>query len=266
MIAADRERRGSPERFGYAWAQYTAILPEGRVHLQRWLGSTTLESFAGKSVLDVGCGSGRNPYWYLDAGASTLLAIDYDDKSLGVARENLSAFEHATVERCSVYDLDPDIHGRFDRVTCIGVLHHLAEPEQALAAMWRCVAPGGSLLLWCYAREGNRLFLPAVNTLRSFGSRAPLPVAYRVAQGVAAATWPIVKVWPFQTDYYQFLRRLSFSTYVAIIFDQMLPRIAHYWTETDMKRLLSPLPESQVSLEFVQGNSWHARVDRASVA
>ena len=57
------------------------------------------------------------------------------------------------------------------------------------------------------------------------------------------------------------MRALSFRNVESIIFDQILAHIAYYWTGVDMRRLLAPL-RGEVQLEFVQGNSWHARVQR----
>ena len=259
-----RQRQGSPERFGYEWATYATVLPESKGQLERWLGSTGLASFRGKRVLDVGCGMGRNPYWFIDAGAVTVLAVDVDDGSLEAARRNLAPFANARVMRRSAHDLDPadaDV-GHFDRVTCIGVLHHLADPERALARMWSCVAPGGDLLLWCYAKEGNRLMLPVIQSLRAVGSRLPIGATHAVAKAIAALAWPAIRALPFRTDYYRRLRTLSFRNVESIIFDQMLPRIANYWTRADMQRLAGALPGGDAHVELVQGNSWHVRVAR----
>ena len=257
-----RDFRGSPDRFGYEWATYSTILPESRDQLVRWLGSTGLDSFAGKRAMDVGCGMGRNPYWYLKAGAKSVTAVDVDDGSLGSARKNLAPFENAKVEKCSVYDLSPDRLGTFDRVTCIGVLHHLEDPETALQKMWACVADGGDLVLWCYAKEGNRLLLPLIQTLRSVGARAPIEVSHFLAKAITSAAWPVIRFAPFQTEYYRNLRTLSFKNVESIVFDQMLPRIAHYWTREDMVRLTGALAGGRATVEFVQGNSWHARITR----
>ena len=82
----DKDHQGSPDRFGYEWASYSEVLPESKRQLERWLGATGLASFAGKRVMDVGCGMGRNPYWFMDAGATSVLAVDVDDGSLGAAR------------------------------------------------------------------------------------------------------------------------------------------------------------------------------------
>jgi SAM-dependent methyltransferase len=96
---SEKDLRGSPDRFGYEWASYSEILPESKRQLERWLGATGLASFKGKRVMDVGCGMGRNPYWFIDAGAASVLAVDVDDSSLGAARKNLAPFTNAKVEK-----------------------------------------------------------------------------------------------------------------------------------------------------------------------
>jgi 2-polyprenyl-3-methyl-5-hydroxy-6-metoxy-1,4-benzoquinol methylase len=255
-------RGGSPERFGYEWATYSNILPESREQLERWLGSTGLASFAGKRVLDVGCGMGRNPYWMLRAGAREVVAVDVDEQSLGAARKNLAPFENAKVEKRSAYELSPKDLGTFDRVTCIGVLHHLADPEEALRKLWACVAPGGALVLWCYAREGNRLILPMIQTLRAVMSRLPVEVSHALAKGITMAAWPAIKLFPWRTDYYRVLRSLSFKNVELIILDQAIPRIAHYWTRDEMGELADRLEGGVPHVEFVQGNSWHVRIEK----
>jgi SAM-dependent methyltransferase len=252
---------GSPDRFAYEWQRYAAILPESREQLERWLGSTPLASFAGKTVLDVGSGMGRNPYWIARAGAARVLATDVDGDTLAVAARNLRELSNAEVRQLNVYDLAPSVAGLFDQVTCIGVLHHLDDPAQALRAMWSCVAPGGSLELWCYGRPGNGLVVPVVQVVRVVTSRLPLRLTRAVSVGLARCSWPLVRRLPWRAPYYRNLRRLSYLNYESIVFDQLLPRISRYWSREEMAALIEPLGGGIV-LELVQGNSWHARVTR----
>lgn len=258
---ASRDRLGSPDRFGYEWSTYDTILPESRAQLERWLGATGLASFAGLDVLDVGCGMGRNPYWMARQGARSVLGIDLDPGSLEAARRNLAGLDRVRVADGSVYDLDPAQVGDFDRVTCIGVLHHLADPGLALRRMWACVRPGGDLILWCYGREGNGLLVPVIQSVRAVCSRLPLPAAHGVARALTAGLWPALHVLPFRTDYYRRLRTLSFRNVESIVFDQIIPRVTHYWTRQDIERLVAPLGGA-ARVERVQGNSWHVRVTR----
>ncbi len=251
--------QGSPDRFGYQWAAYAQIRPESREQLERWLGSTGLMSFRGLSVLDVGCGMGRNPYWMLRAGAASLTATDVDERSVAAAARNLAEFPNCRVVRESVYQLDPDIIGHYDRVTCIGVLHHLGDPSAALEKMWQCVQPGGDLILWCYGKAGNRLFLPAIQCLRFLGSRLPPIATHILSFLVTLIVWPLIRSIPWKTSYYRNLRQLSFGSLELILFDQLIPRISRYWTRDQIRALVSKLG-GEVSCELVQGNSWHVRV------
>jgi SAM-dependent methyltransferase len=202
---------------------------------------------------------GRNPFFMLKNGAKEMVAVDVDDGSLDAARRNLGGDPRATVKKCSVYDLDPKELGTFDRVTNIGVLHHLAEPERALEKMWAMVAPGGDLCLWCYGKNGNELILPVIQAFRFVGSRLPIGATHAVAKVTTAVAWPVMKRIPFRTEYYNHLKTLSKKNVESIIFDQMLPHIAHYWTRTDMEKLVQPLG-GDATIELVQGNSWHVRV------
>ncbi len=263
----ERVAKGSTDRFGYEWANYAEVLPEHEAQLGRWMGATGLSSFAGKRVLDVGCGMGRNPYFMLKNGASHVTGVDVDEGSLGAARKNLAGNPGASIVKMSAYDLDPKaLGGLFDRVTCIGVLHHLAEPERALEAMWRCVKPGGDIVLWCYGYEGNERILPVIQAFRFVGSRLPITTTHTLAKVTSRVAWPLLTQLPFRTEYYRRLRELSPKNVESIIFDQMLPHIAHYWRRGDMQRLADPLVkggrDGELFLDFVQENSWHARITK----
>lgn len=264
FVERHTDEGGSADRFGYEWAHYSEILPESRLQLERWLGSTKLSSFRDKRILDIGCGMGRNPYWMATVGARSITCIDADERCVEVSRVNLSGFSGITVAHASVYELTPTDFGQFDRVTCIGVLMILEDPSEALRRMWECVAPGGDLVLWVYAKEGNRFFLPFITAFRSVGSRMPLPAVRTIAKALTFAALPAVRAIPIRTEYYRHLRRLSRKNVESIIFDQMIPRHVFYWSNAELRQLLSILP-CQPHIELVQGNSWHARLTKCAV-
>jgi len=125
--------------------------------------------------------------------------------------------------------------------------------------MWQCVLPGGDLILWCYGKIGNRLFLPVIQSLRFFGSRLPLAVTRGLAVMASLIAWPVFKFVPWRTNYYRNLKQLPFWSLEAIIFDQLIPRIARYWTRDEIHALVARLG-GQIHCELVQGNSWHVRI------
>ena len=101
-----------------------------------------------------------------------------------------------------------------------------------------------------------------IQSFRAIGSRLPVNVTHGVAKVVTALAWPALRTLPFRTDYYRRLRTLSFENVESIVFDQMLPHIAHYWTREDMERLTGALKGGRPHIEFVQGNSWHANITK----
>jgi hypothetical protein len=78
---------------------------------------------------------------------------------------------------------------------------------------------------------------------------------------VTLIAWPVFKLLPWQTTYYRNLKRLPFWSLEAIIFDQLIPRIARYWNREEIQGLVAGLG-GMVQCELVQGNSWHVRVEK----
>src|SRR5436190_22012542 len=132
-------RAGSPDRFGYSWSIFREILPEHREQFLAWSSALPREAWRGAFFLDAGCGIGRNSYWAMAEGAAGGIAIDVDERSIAVARANLDPYSSVEVRNHSIYQ--PVAADAFDIVFSIGVIHHLAEPEKALAALVGAAKP-----------------------------------------------------------------------------------------------------------------------------
>src|SRR5258708_813796 len=123
--------------FGQNWASYSAIIDDARVAeaergLVRLLGE---EGLAGKSFLDLGCGSGLHAVAAARLGASRIVAVDLDPVAVEPARAVLR--QHAPqisseVRQLSVFELEAETFGRFDVVYSWGVLHHTGAMHDAL--------------------------------------------------------------------------------------------------------------------------------------
>ncbi len=143
--------------FGQNWASYAAIIDDARVAeaergLLRLLGG---DGLAGKSFLDLGCGSGLHAVAAARIGAARIVAIDIDSVAVDTARAVLRqrAPQIASeVHRLSVFDLEPATFGRFDLVYSWGVLHHTGAMREALLRAARMVAPGGYFAFALYHR------------------------------------------------------------------------------------------------------------------
>jgi len=254
---------GSPERFGYAWDTYATIFPEYEEQFRRWLPFFSPDDWRGKRFLDVGCGMGRNSVWPMRYGAASGIAVDIDERSLAAARRNLEAYPNMEVRKYNAYEL-PWCND-FDIAFSIGVIHHLEFPEKALDAMVRSIKPGGYIAIWVYGRENNSWLLLLLDPMRkNLFSRLPIGMVHLISIFPTAVLWVALRTILNRTAYYRLLRSFSFQHLRSIVFDQMLPRIANYWSKSEVESLVRRSGVTDVELVWVNEMSWAARGRKAS--
>ncbi|MEO7365608.1 MAG: bifunctional 2-polyprenyl-6-hydroxyphenol methylase/3-demethylubiquinol 3-O-methyltransferase UbiG [Sphingomicrobium sp.] len=111
---------------------------------QHWsLDECSRQPLEGKSALDVGCGAGLLAEPLARLGAQ-VTAIDAAPELVDVARE------HARRQGLEIdYRTAPveDLDGRFDLVTSLEVIEHVADPQAFVDTLARRLAPGGLMIL-----------------------------------------------------------------------------------------------------------------------
>jgi SAM-dependent methyltransferase len=248
---------GSPDRFGYSWSIFREILPEHREQFLAWTAALPRETWRDAFFLDAGCGIGRNSYWAMAEGAAGGVAIDVDERSIAVARANLERYPSVDLRNHSIYE--PVAADAFDIVFSIGVVHHLAEPEKALAALVRAAKPEGNVLIWVYGAENMgwllRFFDPVRRTLFS---QLPLWLSYHLSLYPTLALWMFLRLWPARLQYLKLISRFSLPHLRVIVFDQMIPRISNYWTCQEVEQLLINAGLEHIHLVWVNEMSWSA--------
>ena len=211
----------------------------------------------GMSVLDVGCGTGRNSLWPLKYGVRDVTAIDIDDNSLEVARYNLAQYPNATVLKRSAFDIG--FEDRFDVAFSIGVIHHLENPELALRQMVKAAKSGGRVLIWVYGYENNEWIVRFADPLRkALFSRLPISLVHHLSLYPSLVLWVLLRLGVGRLAYLEQLRAFSFRHVRSIVFDQMLPRIAHYWRRETVQSLMEGAGLKNVRTEWVNQMSWAA--------
>jgi 2-polyprenyl-6-hydroxyphenyl methylase/3-demethylubiquinone-9 3-methyltransferase len=97
----------------------------------------------GKTALDVGCGAGLLAEPLARLGAR-VAAIDAAPELIAVARDHAAAMGlEIDYRACAVEKLE----GRFDLITCMEVIEHVADPAAFVRALAKRLAPGGLLIL-----------------------------------------------------------------------------------------------------------------------
>lgn len=108
-----------------------------------------LDLSAGKTLLDVACGSGGPALRIAATTGCSLVGIDLHEQA--VATANSLASQRNLKERAEFYVVNaseqlPFPEARFDAITCIDAINHLPDRPLVVAKWARLVKPGGRLL------------------------------------------------------------------------------------------------------------------------
>ena len=139
------------------------------------------EWFAGKRVLDAGCGQGRWTKVLLELGAR-VTAIDISEAGLARTRALVGDTDRLTTRRVNLLDVPIDLASeRFDLVFSFGVLHHTGDTWRALANVAQLVGDGGAMFLYLYGeRSWDKEERERIERLRH--SLARLPFEKKIAE------------------------------------------------------------------------------------
>ncbi len=128
--------------------------------------------------MDVGCGGGWLAHGLALHHGLRVDALDFTPEPLEQARALAPLLGTVPLVRFREGDLlnlrPPPL---YDLITCLGVLHHTADPIRALERLVRMLAPGGHIYLGLYHAPGRRRCL--VDTARGRADRR-VPSATRL--------------------------------------------------------------------------------------
>ena len=118
---------------------------------QHWsLDEHSRRPLEGKSALDVGCGAGLLAEPLARLGAQ-VTAIDAAPELIDVARDHSNRQGLSIDYRAAAVE---NIDGRFDLITSLEVIEHVADPQAFVEALAKRLAPGGLLILSTPNRTG----------------------------------------------------------------------------------------------------------------
>jgi SAM-dependent methyltransferase len=140
---------GSPAFFAGVEARRYALEPDipEIVGFERW---------AGRDVLEAGCGIGTDGARFARAGAR-YTGIDFSSTALELARRR-PELRDARLVQGSVVEL-PFADDSFDLVYSNGVIHHLPQTSRAIAEFRRVLRPGGTAIVMVYHRASLNFYV-----------------------------------------------------------------------------------------------------------
>ena len=246
----------SQHRFGYEWDKYSWVAKDYEGQFLNWTSPMIKDDWQGKNVLDAGCGMGRNSYWPMKWGATSVTAFDFDERSVERAKETLKEFPNAKALFKSIYDID--WQNEFDIAFSIGVIHHLSDPKRAVCNMVSSLKPGGKLLVWVYGYEGNEWIVRYVDPIRiNFTSKLPLPIVHFLSYFCSVPLYLFVKTLKGPSAYLKQLSAFDFWHIHSIVFDQLIPDVANYWKKEEVAALVEGLSlESIIVIPPPNNSGW----------
>ncbi len=217
-----------------------------------------LDELKGCKVAEIGSGTGRIANMLLAAGVEHITAAEPSD-AYEVLCRNIREPEKVTFLKITGDRLPA--HGDLDYVFCIGVLHHVPDPMPVVQAAFEALRPGGQFLVWLYGKEGNGLYLAFITPLRALTKRLP---HWMLAALVEIVYWPLLfymkfcRKWPLPLRGYMLsvLEKMSPKKRRLIIYDQLNPSYAKYYTRLEAKKLLSDGRFQNVRIHHRHGYSW----------
>ena len=139
--------------------EYFLGIEQYRYSLLRFIPSVArFESFAGKRVLEIGCGVGTDGTRFARGGAS-YTGTDLTEAAIALARENFAlrglqgSFMTANAEALPFDD------SSYDHVYCFGVIHHTPQPDAIVREIRRVLVPGGTVTVMLYNRSSINYYV-----------------------------------------------------------------------------------------------------------
>jgi SAM-dependent methyltransferase/uncharacterized protein YbaR (Trm112 family) len=253
-------------RFGGQWQHFRERFHEFREAFLDWVLPLGPEDFAGRMVLDAGCGMGRFAEVAASFGATAVVGVDISE-AVEVAQEAARSRDNLHVVQADLRRLP--FRRCFDLLYTIGVLHHMPDGAKGLADMTRVVRPDGRVQIWVYGREGNEWLLRYVDPVRrrltshlpfpvlwllSFLVTLPLHVALLVLYRPAARSGRLS--WLPYRPYFTWLAGFPWRHTHQVVFDHLGAPLARYLARAEVESWLLGAGLRDLAITSRNANSW----------
>ena len=218
-----------------------------------------LRRLEGKTVMEVGCGSGRIIKNLLEFEPKKIIAVE-PSVAIDVAkRNNVSALAKIDFDNIKAEDID-----RCDEIDfcfSIGVLHHIPKADIAVRNIFNALKNGGEFVFWVYGHEGNEMYLAVFNNLRRITRIIPdsmLRGLCMILNLFCSLYIVLVKVFPLPLKEYMLkdFQKLTWEKRNYVIFDQLNPSFAKYYKRSEVESLMKNTGFSIVNIINRHSYSW----------
>jgi SAM-dependent methyltransferase len=238
---------------------------------------TTEDFFEGKFVLDAGCGMGRFLKLGAEFGSDDIIGVDLS-QSVDAAYRNTRSLPNAHVIQADVLDLP--FSSKFDYIFCVGMLHHMQNPEEGFSQLVELLGEEGRLSVWVYSQENNGWVINLVSPLRKhITSHLPKPLLYAISHFLGLVLYSCIRLiykpanenrfglrvgrlLPY-SNYLYYTSRLTYASLVSVVFDHLVPQLANYVSKEEIRSWFREANLSDVIITSRNNMSWRGQGTRS---
>ncbi|MCR4378625.1 MAG: class I SAM-dependent methyltransferase [Rhodospirillales bacterium] len=217
--------------------------------------------FTNARVADIGSGTGRFAAGLLEMGAKHVYAVE-PSQAISVIENRFEGDPRITALNIQGAALPRDLN--LDFIISIGVVHHIPTPEPVIKAAYEALKPGGQFIVWLYGKEGSRAYLALALPLRLISRCMTSKMVAGLAWLLEFPLWGYIQVakrWPWSLPLKAYmtgvLDKIPKDKRRLVIYDQLKPAYAKYYTRDEASALLHLAPFS-VEIHDRMGYSWVA--------
>ncbi|TCR66935.1 class I SAM-dependent methyltransferase [Rhizobium sp. BK376] len=219
----------------------------------------TPEAFEDKTVADIGSGAGRIVNMLAAAGAKKIYAVEPSSKAFATLTDNTAEYADRIIYINKPGSELPSLN--LDYVISLGVIHHIPDPEPVLAACYETLRPNGKCLIWLYGKEGNERYLSVALPLRRLTTHLPHYLLSTICSVLNIFLWVYMMACtllelPMRKYLLNVIRPMSFSARKLVIYDQLNPAYAKYYTQDEAIGLMRKAGFQDVKTHHRHGYSW----------
>jgi SAM-dependent methyltransferase len=234
------------EGFADNWKHYNRVILANEL-LNRdlfadWIWPLQPTAFEGKVVYEAGCGMGRWLRLAAEHRPRVLIGFDYSTVAF-TAQKNVAHLDNVHVVRADIFRLP--LRPAAQILYSIGVVHHTPDPARAFRCLSDVLADDGVNSTWVYGRENNGWITSFVDPIRTHLTSHLPPVALQALSSVAAlelraaselyAALGAPRFLPYR-EYLMHLREYPFGYMTHIVYDHLVPSLAHYLPKEELLR------------------------------
>lgn len=223
-----------------------------------WIHPNKPEDWAGKVVMDGGCGPGHHARI---AARFAARVVGVDLNTSPIAREKLKDLPNVEIVSGDIAKWDSG--ERFDAVYSVGVVHHTKDPDATADHLKELVKPGGRIIFWLYSREGNGFVYWVLEPLKKYClDYLPRSVVMLLSHVLTVVGTALMHTFyrlplPESFPYYTYCRNLRESTYqrrLLNVFDKLNAPTTHLITGARARSWVEGWKD--VHVDFYVGTSW----------